>query len=68
MYPPVWLAYRAERCLFSSHTFDPCFLTFVPRVRSQTFEGGIGAPRFLASEWVTGILIDRIMQARDAGA
>ena len=57
--PWVWLAYRVERCLFSSHIFAPCFLTFVRRVHSQTFEGGIGAPRFLASEWVTGSLIDR---------
>ena len=48
--PWVWLAYRAERCLFSSHTFAPYFSTFVRRVHSQTFEGGIDAPRFLASE------------------
>ena len=66
--PWVWLAYRAERCLFSSHIFAPCFLTVVPRVHSQTFEGGIGAPRFLASEWVICSLIDRVMAARDAGA
>ena len=48
--PWVWLAYRAERCLFSSHIFAPCFSTFVRRVHSQTFEGGIDAPHFLASE------------------
>ena len=68
--PWVWLAYRAERCLFSisSHIFAPCFSTFVRRVHSQTFEGGIDAPRFLASEWVIGSLLDRVMPARDAGA
>ena len=53
----------------------PCFLalSFVRRVHSQTFEGGnaIGTPHFLASEWVIGILIDRVIYrhaARDAGA
>ena len=66
--PWVWLTYRAERCLFSPHIFAPCFSTFVRRVHSQTFEGGIDAPRFLASEWFRGIRIDRVMSARDAGA
>ena len=68
--PWVWLAYRAARCLFSSHIFAPCSLTFVRRVHSQIFEGGIGrgAPRFLASERVIGSLIDLVMPARDAGA
>ena len=50
----------------------PCFLTFkfVRRVHSQTFEfeGGIGAPRFLAGEGAMGNHIDRGMPARDAGA
>ena len=48
--PWVWLAYREERYLFSSHMVAPYFLTFVRRVHSQTFEGGIDAPRFLVSE------------------
>ena len=38
------------------------------RVHFQTFEGGIGAPRFLASERAVGSLIDRTLPARDAGA
>ena len=72
--PWVLLAYRAERCIFSTHIGAPCFLTFARRVHSQTFEGGIDTPRprtrarFLASEWVIGILIGRVMSARDAGA
>ena len=66
--PWVWLAYREERCLFSTHIVAPCFLTFVRRVHSQTFEGGIDAPRFLVSEWVIGNQFDRVMSARDAGA
>ena len=65
--PWVWLAYREDRCNFSSHTFPPCFLTFVRRVHSQVFEGGISTPRFFASGWVVYIRIDRIMSARDAG-
>ena len=28
----------------------PCFLTSVHQVRPRAFEGGLGAPRFLASE------------------
>ena len=68
--PWVWLAYREGRCLFSTHIAPPCFLTFVRRVHFQTFEGGIGAPRFLASERprVVGNRIDRAMSERDAGA
>ena len=66
--PWVWLAYRAERYRFSSHIFALCFLIFVRRVHSQTFEGGIDAPRFLTREWVIGSRIDRVMPARDAGA
>ena len=66
--PWVWLAYRAERCIFSSRIPPPCFLTVVRRVHSQAFEGGIGTPRFLASEWVVGSIIDCTMLARDAGA
>ena len=46
----------------------PVCLTFVRRVHSETFEGGIGAPRFFASGWVVCIRIDRVMSARDAGA
>ena len=59
-----------ERSVASSRLtrFAPCFLTFVRRVHSQTFEGGIDAPRFLVSEWFIGIRIDRVMSARDAGA
>ena len=66
--PWVWLAYREERYLFSTHIVAPCFLTFVGRVHSRTFEGGIDAPRFLASEWMIGNRIDRVMSERDAGA
>ena len=66
--PWVWLDYRQDRCLFSTHIVAPCFLTFVRRVHSQTFEGGIDAPRFLVSEWVIGNQFDRVMSARDAGA
>ena len=66
--PWVWLAYREERYLLSTHIDSPCFLTFVRRVHSQTFEGGIDAPRFLVSEWVIGNQFDRVMSARDAGA
>ena len=68
--PWVWLAsrYREERYLFSTHIVAPCFLTFVRRVHSQTFEGDIGAPRFLASEWFIGNRIDRVMSERDAAA
>ena len=66
--PCVWLAYREERYLFSTHIVTPYFLTFVRRVHSQTFEGGIDAPRFLVNEWVIGNRIDRVMLARDAGA
>ena len=56
--------------LFDSHMHSfprPCFriLTFVRRVHSHTFEGGIGAPHFLASEQVGCIRIDRVMLARD---
>ena len=40
---------RIGRCLFSTHIVAPCFITFVRRVRSQNFEGGIDAPRFLVS-------------------
>ena len=53
--PWVWLAYREERYLFSTHIVAPYFLTFVRRVHSQTFEGGLDAPRFLVSEWFIGI-------------
>ena len=66
--PWVWLAYREERYLFSTHIVAPYFLTFVRRVHSQTFKGGIDAPRFLVSEWVIGNQFDRVMSARDAGA
>ena len=63
-----WLTYREERCHFSFHVVAPCFLTVVRRVDSQTSEGGIGAPPFLASEWFIGIRIDPIMSARDHDA
>ena len=53
--PWVWRAHREGRCLFSTQRFAPCFLTFVRRVHSQTFEGGLDAPRFLVSEWFIGI-------------
>ena len=68
--PSVWRAHRAGRCLFPTQRPSPCFLTFVRRgrVQSQTFEGGIDAPRFLVSEWFIGIWIDRVMSARNAGA
>ena len=66
--PWVWLAYREARYLFSNHIAAPCCLTFVRRVRSQTFEGGIGTPRFLAGEWVIGNQMDCVMSERDAGA
>ena len=55
--PWCWLAYREERCLFSTHIAVPFFLTSVRRVHSQTFEGGIDAPRFLVSEWFIGNII-----------
>ena len=64
----MWLAYREARYLFSTHIVSPCFLAFVRRVNSQTFEGGIDAPRFLVREWVIGNQFDRVMSARDAGA
>ena len=67
----VWPAYRKARYLFSSHIVapGPCFriLTFARRVHSQIFEGGIDAPH-LASEWVIGIRINRVMPACGAGA
>ena len=66
--PCVWLAYREERYLFSTHIFAPYFLTFIRRVHSQTFKGGIDAPRFLVSECIIGNQFDRVMSARDAGA
>ena len=49
--PWVWLAYREGRYLgpFSTHIVAPYFLTFVCRVHSQTFEGGIGTLRFFAN-------------------
>ena len=50
--PWVWLAYRAGRCLFSSHTCSPCFLTFVRRVHSQTSEGGMHRRPALLRKWV----------------
>ena len=61
-------AYRAERYLFSTHRFPPCFLTFVRPVHSNTFGGGLGAPRFFASEWLTCIQLDRVMSPRDVTA
>ena len=66
----VWRAHREERHLFfDPHSYPaPCFLTFVRRGYSQAFEGGIGTPRSLASEWVIGIRIDCTTPARDAGA
>ena len=66
--PWVWLAYREGRYLFSTHIISPYFLTFVRRVNSQTFEGGIGTPRFLAREWIIGNRIDRVMSECNAGA
>ena len=48
--------------------FAPCFLTFVHRVHSRTFQGGTGAPRFLAIGWYIGIRVDRVMSARDVDA
>ena len=66
--PWVWLAYREVCYLFSTHRFAPHFLTFVRRVHSETFEGGLDAPHFFASEWVICIRIDRVISARDAGA
>ena len=65
--PWVWLAYREERCLFSTHIVAPCFLTCLRRVHSETFEGGIDAPRFLVSECCIGNQFDRVMSARDTG-
>ena len=61
---------RIERGVTSSRLtgLAPCFLTFVRRGHSETFEGGLGAPRFFTSEWVICIRIDRVMLARDAGA
>ena len=66
--PWVWPAYRAERCLISPRISGPCFLTVLRGVHSQAFEGGIGAPRSLASKWFLGSLIGHVMLARDAGA
>ena len=60
--------YRSECYLFSTHRFAPCFLTFVRRGHSETFEGGLGAPRFFASEWVICTRINRVMLERDTGA
>ena len=51
-----------------SHPIPPCFLTLVRQVHSQTFEEGISTPRFLASERIVCIRIDRITPVRDAGA
>ena len=60
---------RAGRCLFSALIGVPCFriLAFVPSVHSQTFEGGLDAPRFLASGQLMGIRVDRVMSACGAG-
>ena len=44
----------------STHIVAPCFLTFLHRVRSKTFEGGFDAPRFLSSELFVGNRIDRV--------
>ena len=66
--PWVWLADREERRPFSTHRFAPCFLTFVRRVHSHTFERGIGAPGPLTGGWFIGVRVDRVMPARDAGA
>ena len=73
--PWVWPLYRAGmgrgvNVVSSRLAYPPpCFLTFVRRVHSRTFEAGIGAPRFLAGsgEWCIGtcIRIDRVMSARD---
>ena len=61
---------REGRYLFSTHIAAPYFLTgtFVRRVHSQTFEGGIGTQRPLASEWIIDNRIDRVMSERAAGA
>ena len=58
--PWVWLAYREERCHFPSHIFAPCPLTFVRRVHSRTFEGGIGTPA-RASSQVGGWRVWRVL-------
>ena len=67
----MWRACRGERGLFLAHSPPPWFPHLcVHRVRSETFAGGIGAPRFLASGWFTGIRVGRIISnsVRDAGA
>ena len=72
--PWARLAYREGRCPVSTHIAALYFpiITFaiVRRVHSQTFEGGIdiGTPRFLASGWVIGNQIDRVMSECDTGA
>jgi len=66
--PWVWLDYRQDRCLFSTHIVAPCFLTFSHRVRFKTFEGGFDAPRFLSSELFVGIRVDRVRSAPHPGA
>ena len=45
----------------------PCFLTFVRRVHSNTYEEGFDASRCFASEWGICVPIDRVMVALDAG-
>ena len=48
----------------------PLFLNIRASSALSSLEGGIDAraPRFLASEWVVGSIIDCVMLARDAGA
>ena len=71
---PVQLRNRCEsamRGLWYSSQIEggvaPCFLIFVRRVHSQTFEGGLGAPRFLASGWFIGIRVDHVRSASHPG-
>ena len=60
---------RIERSVTSSQLTGPppCFLTFVRRVHSETFEEGLDTPRFFASEWIICGQIDCVLLALSAG-
>ena len=54
--PWVWLDYRQDRCLFSTHIVAPCFLTILHQVRSKTFNlKEVSTP--CASYWVGGLQV-----------
>ena len=48
--------YRQDHCLFSTHMVESCYLTFLHRVRSQTFElKEASAPRASKTWRVSGL-------------